>query len=114
LHARYTLRRINHEEAYSLGGEYGINTNSAESFFSRMRLGEFGHHHHIAGPYLIRFAQESAWREDHRKEALELQRAIRTETADSNGFQIDRIVALAMQGQLRFAPDSPLPPGHRR
>jgi hypothetical protein len=67
LHARYTLHRINHEEAYSLGGEYDINTNAAESFFSRMRRGEFGHHHHIAGPYLIRFAQESAWREDHLK-----------------------------------------------
>jgi transposase-like protein len=85
LHARYTLHRINHEEAYSLGGEYEINTNSAESFFSRMRRGEFGHHHHIAGPYLIRFAQESAWREDHRK--------------DPNGFQVDLVVALAMRNK---------------
>ena len=33
LHARYTLHRINHEEAYSLGGEYEINTNSAEIIF---------------------------------------------------------------------------------
>jgi hypothetical protein len=85
LHARYTLHRVNHEEAYSLGGEYGINTNSAESFFSRMRRGEIGHHHHVAGPYLIRFAQESAWREDHRK--------------DPNGSQIDRVVALAMKNK---------------
>jgi transposase-like protein len=85
LHARYTLHRINHEEAYSLGGEDEINTNSAESFFSRMRRGEFGHHHHIAGPYLIRFAQESAWREDHRK--------------DPNGSQVDRVVALAMRSK---------------
>ena len=37
-------------------------------------------HHHIAGPYLIRFAQEMAWREDHRQ--------------DPNGFQVDRVVAL--------------------
>jgi transposase-like protein len=43
LHARYTLHRINHEEAYNLGGEHEINTNSAESFFSRMRRGEMGH-----------------------------------------------------------------------
>jgi hypothetical protein len=85
LHARYTLHRINHEEAYSLGGEYEINTNSAESFFSRMRRGEIGHHHHVAGPYLIRFAQEAAWREDHRK--------------DPNGFQVDRVVALAMRNK---------------
>src|SRR5437764_769870 len=58
LHARYTLHRINHEEAYSLGGEFEINTNSAESFFARLGRGEVGHHHHVAGPYLIRFAQE--------------------------------------------------------
>src|SRR6516165_8695969 len=32
LHARYTLHRVNHEEAYSLGGEHEINTNAAESF----------------------------------------------------------------------------------
>ncbi len=68
----------------SIGGEYEINTNSAESFFSRMRRGEIGHHHHLAGPYLIRFAQESAWREDHRK--------------DPNG-QVDRVVALAMKNK---------------
>jgi hypothetical protein len=85
LHARYTLHRVNHEEAYNLGGEHEINTNSAESFFSRMRRGEFGHHHHIAGPYLIRFAQESAWREDHRK--------------DPNGSQVDRVVALVMRNK---------------
>jgi transposase-like protein len=68
LHARFTLHRINHEEAYSLGGTDEINTNFAESFFSRMRRGEIGHHH-VAGPYLIRFAQEAAWREDHRRES---------------------------------------------
>src|ERR1700675_1228872 len=82
LHARFELHRINHQEAYSLGGEFDINTNQAESFFSRMRRGEFGHHHHIAGPYLIRFAQEAAWREDYRR--------------DRNGDQVDRIVALSM------------------
>jgi hypothetical protein len=83
LHARYTMHRIDHGEAYSLPGE--VYTNNAESFFSRMRRGEIGHHHHVAGPYLIRFAQESAWREDHRK--------------DPNGFQVDRVVALAMRNK---------------
>jgi transposase-like protein len=83
LHARYTLHRINHQEAYSLPGE--VYTNNAESFFSRMRRGEIGHHHHVAGPYLIRFAQEAAWREDHRK--------------DPNGFQVDRLVGLAMHNK---------------
>src|SRR6202166_1858920 len=85
LHARYTLHRINHQEAYSLGGPDEINTNQAESFFSRMRRAEIGHHHHIAGPYLLRFAQEASWREDHRREA--------------NGSQVDRIVALAMHNK---------------
>jgi transposase-like protein len=83
LHARYTLHRINHQEAYSLPGE--VYTNNAESYFSRMRRAEIGHHHHLAGPYLLRFAQESAWREDHRK--------------DPNGFQVDRVVALAMRNK---------------
>lgn len=85
LHARYTLHRINHQEAYSLGGPDAINTNQAESFFSRMRRAEIGHHHHIAGPYLLRFAQEASWREDHRREA--------------NGVQVDRVVALAMHNK---------------
>jgi hypothetical protein len=40
---------------------------------------------HVAGPYLIRFTQESAWHEDHRKEP--------------NGFQVDRVVALAMRNK---------------
>src|SRR3984957_10258714 len=82
LHARYTLHRIDHGEAYSLLDEAQTHTNNAEGFFSRMRRGEIGHHHHVAGPYLLRFAQEAAWREDHKREA--------------NGAQVDRIVALAM------------------
>jgi hypothetical protein len=83
LHARLELHRINHQEAYSLGGPDEINTNAAESYFSRLRRGEIGHHHHVAGLYLIRFAQEAAWRENHRR--------------DPNGAQVDRIVALSMK-----------------
>jgi hypothetical protein len=83
LHGRFTMRRINHQEAYSLGD--GIYTNNAESFFSRMRRAEIGHHHHLSGPYLIRFAQEASWREDQRK--------------DPNGFQVDRVAALAMRNK---------------
>jgi hypothetical protein len=36
-----------------------------KSNFRRLRRG-MGHHHHIAGPYLVRFTQEAAWREDNR------------------------------------------------
>jgi hypothetical protein len=83
LHARYELHRINHQEAYSLQDAAQTHTNNAEGFFSRMRRAEIGHHHHVAGPYLVRFAQEMAWREDHRR--------------DRNGDQVDRIVALSMK-----------------
>jgi len=68
LHAQCELHRINRQEAYSLGSEAEINTNQAESFFSRMRHGELSHHHHIAGPYLIRFAEEAAWRETYKRD----------------------------------------------
>lgn len=85
LHARYTLHRINHQEAYSLRDEAQTHTNNAEGFFSRMRRGEIGHHHHVSGPYLIRFAQEAAWREDHKRL--------------SNGDQVDKVVALAMRSR---------------
>lgn len=79
LHARYEMKRINHEIAYS---DNGACTNQAESFFSRMRRGELGHHHHIAGQYLVRYAQEAAWREDNRRV--------------SNGEQVYRVAHLAL------------------
>jgi hypothetical protein len=79
LHARFPMQRINHQQGYSIGGAC---TNGAESFFSRLRRGEQGHHHHIAGPYLLRYAQEAAWREDARRV--------------SNGEQVRRVVGLAM------------------
>ena len=80
LHSRYEMKRINHEEAYSFDGAC---TNWAESFFSRVRRGEIGHYHHIAGPYLLRYAQESAWREDNRRV--------------DNGSQVKRVVGLALK-----------------
>src|SRR6202162_2591262 len=80
LHKRYEVRRINHEEAYSLDGAC---TNWAEEFFSRMRRAEIGHHHHIAGQYLLRYAQESSWREDNRRV--------------SNGDQVSRLAGLTMK-----------------
>jgi len=79
LHARFEMRRINHKEAYSLDGAC---TNWAEEYFSRLRRAEVGHHHHISGPYLLRYAQEAAWREDSRRVA--------------NGEQTTRVAALAM------------------
>lgn len=66
LAAYFPIKRINHQEAYSLNGAC---TNQAESFFSRMRRAEIGTHHHIAGSYLSAYAAEMAWREDCRREA---------------------------------------------
>jgi transposase-like protein len=79
LHARFTMKRINHQVGYSVDEAC---TDGAESYFSRMRRGELGHHHHIAGAYFVRYAQEAAWREDYRRLA--------------NGDQVDGVVGLAM------------------
>ncbi len=79
LHKNYEVARINHEEAYSFDGAC---TNWAESYFSRLRRSEIGHHHHVAGAYLLRYAQEASWREDNRRV--------------SNGDQVHRIAHLAM------------------
>lgn len=80
LHGKFAVSRIDHSKLYSDG--QGIYTNGAEEFFSRMRRAEIGHHHHIAGAYLVRYAQESAWREDHRRM--------------DNGRQVNRVATLAM------------------
>lgn len=79
LHGSFEMKRINHSEAYSLDGAC---TNWAEEYFSRLRRAEAGHHHHISGPYLLRYAQEASWREDSRRVA--------------NGEQVQRVVQLAM------------------
>jgi len=57
------VRWINHQHGYSVDRAC---TNGAESYFSRLRRAELGHHH-IAGPYLFRYAEEAAWREDLRR-----------------------------------------------
>src|SRR5271154_2391330 len=77
LAASFPIKRINHQEAYS---EDGACTNGAENLFSRMRRAEIGHHHHIAGAYLTRYAQEAAFREDRRRQ--------------QNGGQFQRVIAL--------------------
>ena len=82
LHARYAVKTINHQVAYLMDGAC---TNGAEGFFSRMRRAEQGHHHHISGAYLARYAQESAWREDHRRV--------------DNGRQVRGVVALALKAR---------------
>ena len=67
IHASHQADRVNHSERYALGEANKINTNQMESLFSRMRQFEVGTHHHIAGPYLLRYANDTAWRENHRR-----------------------------------------------
>ena len=50
-----------------------------------MRRAEIGHHHHIAGAYLLRYAQEASWREDNR--------------CASNGEQVNRVAGLALASE---------------
>lgn len=64
LHAKYKTFRINHQEAYSLNGAC---TNQAESFLARLRRMVMGQHHHVSAQYLHQFANEAAWKEDHRR-----------------------------------------------
>ena len=79
LHVKYEMLRVNHDEAYSMDGAC---TNWAEEFFSRMRRAEIGHHHHISGAYLLRYAQEASWREDNRRVP--------------NGAQVERLTGLGL------------------
>jgi transposase-like protein len=77
LHARFDTRRINHSVEYANDDAC---TNQAEAYFARLRRGEIGHHHRISGAYLIRYAREAAWKEDHRR--------------DSNGLQVRTVILL--------------------
>src|SRR3954467_5604146 len=81
LDARFDTRRINHSVKYS---NHDAITNGAESFFSRAQALEIGHYHHISGVYLLRYARELAWREDHRR--------------DSTGLQVRTVVRLVVSG----------------
>jgi hypothetical protein len=55
----------------------------AEEYLSRLRRAEIGHHHHISGAYLLRYAQEASWREDNCRV--------------TNGEQTHRVAHLAMK-----------------
>jgi hypothetical protein len=63
----------------------GACTNAAEGYFARLRRAEIGHHHDLAGVYLLRYAQEASWRDDNRRM--------------SNGEQTSRIAGLALKSK---------------
>jgi hypothetical protein len=91
LHERFEIKRINHQEAYRLNGACA---NMVEKYFSRLRRAEIGIHHHIAGAYLLSYAQESSWREDDRRV--------------SNRDQVNRITAPVLKRRgLGYPPNQP-------
>ncbi len=61
----YTHETVNHSVEFS--SDSGINQNQAESFFSRMRRSVIGVYHRITPKYMIDYACEMGWREDHRR-----------------------------------------------
>lgn len=63
LEAIIDIKRIDHSKSYAEGE---INTNQAESYFSRLRRSEQGIHHRIA-VHLAGYANEMSWREDNRR-----------------------------------------------
>lgn len=50
-------------DAHGLCGKVHRHARPAQ-LFSRIRRGEAGHFHHVAGPYLLRYEQEASFRED--------------------------------------------------
>lgn len=64
LEADYIVHRINQGEAFSWDG---ARTNQAECYFSRLRRAVDGQHHHVSKQHLYQYANEAAWREDHRR-----------------------------------------------
>jgi len=64
LHAGWSVDRVNHSQVYS---DHGKHTNTAESYFSRLRRMVVGQHHHVSPQYLYQYANHAAWLEDNRR-----------------------------------------------
>ena len=74
------LKRVNHSQAYAT--EEGDNTNTVESFFSRVERSYRGIHHRFSVRYLDWYVADLAWREDARLR--------------SNNWQTNALLALAL------------------
>lgn len=58
--------RIRHADVFEIGPR--LNTNSVESFYSRIRRSVAGIHHRISGKYLDLYASSLAWHENTRRD----------------------------------------------
>ncbi len=65
LAAWYDLRRVNHSREYRADG--GEHINLCESLFIRFRRLQLGQTHKLTGRYLLNYAYEVAYRDDHRR-----------------------------------------------
>ena len=65
LHARFPMRRVNHQHEYR--ADDGTTNNQAESYFSRFRRMEIGQTHKFGNRHLANYANEAAYREDTRR-----------------------------------------------
>jgi len=65
LSAWYGHDTVEHSKEYATAE--GINSNQAESYFSRLRRFEYGTIHRVSPQYLMDYANEMAWREDFRR-----------------------------------------------
>ena len=65
LHARFPLRRVNHQHEYR--ADDGTTNNQAESYFSRFRRMQIGQNHKFGNRHLANYANEAAYREDTRR-----------------------------------------------
>jgi len=65
LHRYYRTERVNHQEEYR--SDAGYSNNMAESFFARMRRNQRGQHHKYGVKYVVFYANEVAYRQDHRR-----------------------------------------------
>lgn len=66
LASSFSMQRIDHSEAYSLGGAH---TNFAESYFARLRRMIRGQHHRVGATKLDAYAAHAGWLEDHRRKS---------------------------------------------
>ncbi len=66
LHAKYTMKRVNHSLEY-FNIETQACTNQAESYFARLRRSHVGQHHKWDSRYLPYYANEIAFRENYRR-----------------------------------------------
>ncbi|WP_373100502.1 MULTISPECIES: IS1595 family transposase [Pasteurellaceae] len=63
----YDLFTVNHKKEYR--SDLGVTNNQAESFFSRFKRMYYGQTHKMSNTYLLNYANEVAYREDHRRKS---------------------------------------------